>query len=108
MRTNRAEWLIHHGSIPNGMHVLHRCDNRACHEIEHLFLGTHADNMRDMADKGRASDNRGEGNPNVRLSDGDIAIIRSSPLTGRQLAAQYRVTKGWISAIRKGHVRVAT
>ncbi len=52
-RAHRASWIIHFGEIPNGMHVLHRCDNRICSNPEHLFLGTNLDNINDMIAKGR-------------------------------------------------------
>jgi HNH endonuclease len=61
VRTHRLAWTLANGPIPDGLHVLHHCDNPPCCETEptegypegHLFLGTHVDNMTDMSAKGR-------------------------------------------------------
>ena len=59
-RAHRYSWNLYYGEIPVGVFVLHRCDNPACVNPKHLFLGTHQDNMDDMIEKGR--DNKAAGN----------------------------------------------
>ena len=78
-RAHRVAYMLVQGEIPQGMQVLHICDNRRCVNPEHLFLGTQRDNMQDMHTKGRwryqSRNQRGEHNPNSILSDVQVAAM---------------------------------
>jgi hypothetical protein len=48
---HRASYMLYKGEIPEGMYILHKCDVKCCVNPDHLFVGTHSDNMKDYADK---------------------------------------------------------
>ena len=77
-KAHRVAWKLFHGLIPEGMHVLHRCDVRCCVNPEHLWLGTHAQNMQDMSIKGRNRAPRlhGAANPMARLTPLEVEAMR--------------------------------
>ena len=72
---HRFAWLLSYGPVPPGMLVCHRCDNPLCVRPDHLFLGTHTDNMRDRNAKCRQA--RGEKGGNVTLTEQNVRDIRS-------------------------------
>src|SRR5437868_10934090 len=72
---HRVAYELQYGPIPDGLSVLHHCDVPLCCNPAHLFLGTQADNMADMARKGRSSDQRGEANTNRKLTAAQVAEI---------------------------------
>ena len=73
---HRYSWVIHNGEIPEGLCVLHRCDNRICVNPKHLFLGTQEDNIHDMEAKGRSYHKCGEDNGRALLTENLVRYIR--------------------------------
>ena len=102
---HRISYKLHVGEIPSGLCVCHRCDRRCCVNPDHLFLGTHEDNMRDMVEKGRALG--GGRNPKAKLSQGDIDFVRwALPRWGKggaaHLAKFFGVSQTQMSRIKYG------
>jgi hypothetical protein len=98
--THRLVWEMSCGPIPDGMQVLHRCDNRRCVNPGHLFLGSHDDNMADKVAKGRQSSLRGSRNGNSKLTDTQVLEIRAAIGPQRAIAKQYGVNQRLVWAIK--------
>lgn len=75
-RTHRIIFEHHNGKIPEGMLVCHSCDNPKCCNPEHLWLGTHNDNMNDMTNKDRGVYLYGEKHSQHKLKEKDVLMIR--------------------------------
>lgn len=97
---HRVSWESKNGTIPDGIQVLHKCDNRCCINPDHLFLGTQLDNMVDMNLKGRQVTQRGESSWHAKLTESDVRKIRNDPRTTKQIAAVYGVGFASISKIK--------
>jgi len=109
-KTHRVSWRLFRGEIPQGLYVLHKCDVRCCVNPDHLFLGSHRDNMKDMSRKGRGRSasgdshparrtpgwSQGERNGRARLDDARVIAMRRSHAQGEtiaSLARRYRVSE---------------
>jgi Autographiviridae endonuclease len=108
--THRVAWELAYGPIPDGLFVLHHCDNRACIEPTHLFLGTVQDNADDMVAKGRAP----RGSVGWKITDEQVRELRRRHIRGCnrwdrgntvELANEYQISKRHLRAIVKGDWR---
>ena len=104
-----ASWILHKGFIPEGMYVLHNCpngDNKLCVNPDHLWLGTHADNMKDGINKGTST--AGERNPMAKLTQEKADAIREEYAHGgvfmHDIAAKYGVCKQTVCSIIHGSI----
>jgi hypothetical protein len=88
--------VIKHGEIPDGMFLLHQCDNKICVNPEHLKPGTHAENMAEMKERGRAKKGAKR-----RLTEEQIKYILESGKSISTLTAELGVHPRTIERIRQ-------
>jgi len=107
---HRISWELHFGPIPKGLFVCHKCDVKLCVNPDHLFLGTHRENMRDLVNKGLSGKgivhpeaiHFGEENGNSKLKASQVIEIRAEFKLGtnaHKLAEIFHVTPNMISKI---------
>ena len=104
-RVTRMVYVVFHGAVHKNEMVCHRCDNPSCVNPEHLFLGTPADNVRDMVSKGRNRWPRGTANGNSRLNKEKVLEIHDRRARGevvRTIAEDFGVSQTTIRDIVDG------
>lgn len=103
----RVAYRLWKGEIPAGQCVRHTCDNPLCVNPDHLLLGTHADNMRDMKERGRGHVAKpaiqGEKHGLAKLTDEQVRAIRASTKT-KPFVDAFGVSRSTIKAIRSGRI----
>jgi hypothetical protein len=108
-RAHRFAWTQANGAIPDGLHVLHHCDNPPCVNPAHLFVGTNRDNHEDKMAKGRNRANPDPWASQRRLTAEQVEEIRAFGNPHRharsELAKKYGVTYQHIMAIQRGQRR---
>jgi hypothetical protein len=103
VRAHRASWMLVNGEIPDGLFVLHKCDNPSCVNPDHLYLGTHTDNMKDKVERDRCAhlDRRGELGGRSVLTNEIVLSIRADSRINKDVAEHYGVDRSTISDIRR-------
>lgn len=95
---HRYMFEIVHGPLPPGAMVLHKCDNGACCNPEHLYAGDHAQNMKDRSARGRTF----LGRKHSKLTDDQALSIKSDPRLHREIAEEFGVSPTTVSFIKRG------
>jgi HNH endonuclease len=99
---HRVAWKLFRGKVAPGLAVCHTCDVRACVNPAHLFLGTPAENARDMRAKGR--DRRGEKHGSAKLTRAQVrrikTMLKEDRLYVSEIAREFGVSETTIRAIR--------
>lgn len=108
-RAHRVSWEIHYGPIPRGKHVCHHCDNPPCPRPDHLFIGTHADNMADKAMKGRNvnTPQLGEDHWKATITEADVIamrLLKTGGMPTSEIANHFKMSyrNTWLIVTRRG------
>ena len=113
IKAHRASYMLWKGKIPEGMCVCHTCDNPLCVNPDHLFLGTHLENMQDKMRKGRGPKKgvipgigkHGSEHPLAKLNEAQVKEIKiklAAGMLGTTIARQYGVIDQTIYEIKNG------
>lgn len=104
---HRISYYLHYGELPSDLSVCHKCDNRKCVNPHHLFLGTAADNAKDMVAKGRCNPSRGEKGRQAFLTNIQVAEIKwlllNTRMMHKDIASLYNIpNQNTVSRIKNG------
>lgn len=103
MPASRMVYYILYGDIPEGKLVLHHCDNPACVNPEHLYLGDFTQNMQDKVDRGRVAGSR---HPRSKLTDQQVYEIKflysDNGMSQAKIASMYGISQSQVSHIVLG------
>lgn len=104
LRVHRYVYELNHGKVSNDIVIRHKCDNTLCINVEHLEVGTHQDNMRDMVERGRSA--RGTKNRSAKLNEDQIReiflLIEEGKKTMKEIAMLYGVHRNTIFSLKSG------
>lgn len=110
---HRIAWILEHGEIPKGLLVCHSCDNPACVNVKHLWLGTAKDNSQDMVKKNRGNLKKGirfkhaPFRPNSKLTEDQVTEIRKRIKKGEtmvSLGKEFNISDRTINEINSGYI----
>lgn len=111
-RAHRVAYTYAYGPISKGRHVLHGCDNPPCCNPRHLRAGTQVENARDCVERGRSTNwgrhnnyARGERHGRAKLTDAQVAELRATPGTLREVARKFGIGPTQVARLRKGEQR---
>lgn len=97
---HRVSWEIANGPIPEGLFVCHHCDNPPCVNPDHLFIGTHVDNVADRERKGRNVIKHGSDQWNAKLTEDQVRAIHADTRKQDDIAAAYGISQSTVHRIK--------